>query len=282
MAIPFSLLGDLTSLLSGPAITSKDIYKNSFLDFVFPGDGYPRARLPMYENIEISESKNANLVTYDPVGRSSSLYSYAGASSRVLKLSFFLTFPHIAAVHEGSLNRWLAGKVPDSEVADAKKSMLDAKALPAGKPKVEVAVGRADAMAEFEKSSGKDVDGWLAYIKWWVNLIRSSVLNNQQNLMEGPPVIRLTHGPLYQNIPCICKSYNLSYDPNSGMDHESLLSRRIKVTMDLEEFRSGNFGEYEYKAASELDSDNVAGWEAIVSESATTDPGLAPIEPKGK
>ena len=59
----------------------RSLHKKSFLEFIFPNKLV--ARLPFYENIEITEKKQANLVTYDPIGRSSSLYSYAGALSLI-------------------------------------------------------------------------------------------------------------------------------------------------------------------------------------------------------
>ena len=259
---------------------ARGIHKKSFLVFIFPGDGSPRAILPMYENIQIQESKSANIVTYDPVGRSSSLYSYAGASSRALKLTFYLTLPHIVAMHEGSLARWLPGHAPESEQKEMIAKQMEAEGE-AEMSYEEDPYYEEDFLASeieagikqgVEEGRGKLLTGYVKYVSWWVNLIRSSVLNNQKNLMEGPPVIRLTHGPLYQNIPCICKSYNVSYEEVAGMDRDTLLSRRIKVDMDLEEFRAGNFGDYKYRADEELIRDNVAGWEAIIEHS-TYDPG---------
>jgi len=93
--------------------------------------------------------------------------------------------------------------------------------------------------------------------------------------MQGPPIIRLKHGELYNNIPCICHSYNISVDGKAGMDRRTLLSRRIKVDMDLEEFRAGNFGKYDPTQLITVERDNVAGWEAIIEHS-TADPGYGP------
>jgi hypothetical protein len=97
-------------------------------------------------------------------------------------------------------------------------------------------------------------------------------MNNQTNTLQGPPIIRLTHGELYQNIPCVCKNYSVSYDEDAGMDVDSLLSRRILVDMQLEEFRAGNFGDFDRTSKEILDRDNVTGWESIIAYS-STDPG---------
>ena len=101
-------------------------------------------------------------------------------------------------------------------------------------------------------------------------------MSNQEDTTEGPPIVRLTHGELYQNVPCICRGYTVTYDKQAGLDVDSLLGRRILVTMDLEEFRAGNFGEFDRTSTQILDRDNVAGWEAIIAYS-STDPGADPI-----
>ena len=188
-------------------------------------------------------------------------------------------------MHEGPLARWLPRHAPKSEQKEMIAKQMEAEADPEmsyeedpygdfyeGDPYLTLEIEEAIEQG-VKEGRGKLLTGYVKYVSWWVNLIRSSVLNNQKNLMEGPPVIRLTHGPLYQNIPCICKSYNVSYEEVAGMDRDTLLSRRIKVDMDLEEFRAGNFGDYKYRADEELIRDNVAGWEAII-EYSTTDPGV--------
>ena len=272
----------------------RGIHNKSFLEFHFPNKLV--ARLPFYENIDITESKQANLVTYDPIGRSSSLYSYAGASSRALKLSFFLTLPHIYGMHVGSKVRFTPESLDIHTREQVRKQMTHDPTMPEMQPwsgEMQDAVAEDPFILEEFQMDLEDAEvadllaskfpkelepkTFTQYVAWWVNLIRSSVLNNQQNLMEGPPVVRLTHGMLYQNIPCICKSYNLSYEPAGGMDRDTLLSRRIKVNMNLEEFRAGNFGEFKGSSEHLLDRDNAAGWEAII-EIQTTDPGFTLLE----
>ena len=112
---------------------------------------------------------------------------------------------------------------------------------------------------------------------YWVNIIRSSVINRADNPILGPPIIRLTHGLMYQNIPCICTDYDISWEERAGYDLHTLLPRRIKVSLNLEELRTGDFGSF-----SDLDTttlgdpirgDNLGGWESIISEPYTVDPG---------
>ena len=266
----------------------RGLHYKSFIEFVFPTDTPLVAKLPFYENIEIKESKKANLVSYDTVGRNSSLYTYTGASSRSLKLSFSLSLPHIQAMHGGSKVRFKPGTHPQQTKEQIKKIMMrgdtDTQSQPESEPAgpAQKPAGPAQKGGEPQKKPkiakvGSEPTNWVKYVSWWVNLIRTSVMSNQLNTMEGPPIIRLTHGSLYQNVPCVCKSYNISYDKTAGMDVQSLLSRRILVEMDLEEFRAGNFGDFKRTSKIMADRDNVAGWEAIIQYS-TTDPGREAIE----
>ena len=106
-------------------------------------------------------------------------------------------------------------------------------------------------------------------IIYWVNIIRTSVVNNATNPIFGPPIIRLTHGIMYENIPCLCTNYSISWEERAGYDMETLLPRRIKFSLELEEFRTGNFGDYE---PGTVDGDNLAGFEAVI-EYGSMDPG---------
>tara|TARA_R110002051_G_scaffold99563_1_gene169969 strand:- start:4442 stop:5389 length:948 start_codon:yes stop_codon:yes gene_type:complete len=257
------------------------IHEKSWLEFHFPTEHVLVARLPLYENIDIKESKSANIVTYNPIGRNSSLYTYTGAQSRQLKISFALTLLHIQSMHHGAKIRFNLGDDPTRTSEEIKKQMLRKSNSFEATQAPGVGTVLAPTPTPEDKKEARQVSSeplnWVEYVAWWTNLIRSSVLSNQWDTSEGPPVIRLNHGELYQNIPCICKSYDISYDKNAGMDVDSLLSRRILVTMNLEEFRAGNFGEFDRTSTDLLERDNVAGWEAIIAYS-STDPGHDAIQ----
>ena len=110
-------------------------------------------------------------------------------------------------------------------------------------------------------------------IIYWTNIIRSSVVNYAKNPMYGPPVIRLNHGIMYQNVPCICTDYSIQYEEQAGYDMDTLLPRKIKVNLKLEENRTGDFGEFDPKGDM-ITKDNLAGWEAVVlGETNSMDPG---------
>ena len=105
---------------------------------------------------------------------------------------------------------------------------------------------------------------------FFIALFRSSVTNNAENPMEGPPLIRLNFGTLYQSVPCIAKSYNISWEEDAKYELETLTPRRIKVMLELHEVRVGDFGTY--LAATDILRDNITGWESAISDPYTLDP----------
>ena len=113
-------------------------------------------------------------------------------------------------------------------------------------------------------------------IIYWTNIIRSSVTNYTKNPIYGPPVIRLRHGIMYQDVPCICTGYSIDYDESAGYDLDTLLPRRLKFNMKLEEIRTGDFGEFD--STDIIKKDNLAGWEAVVlGDTHSMDPGYGGI-----
>ena len=111
-------------------------------------------------------------------------------------------------------------------------------------------------------SDTKDLDKTLDLIYYWINLVRGSVLNNSTNTLYGPPIVRLTHGPMYNNVPCLVEDYSVSIEEEAGYDVQTLTPKRVQVTMSLVESRTGNFGEY--APGTITDGDNLTGWESII------------------
>ena len=79
-------------LNNGP--DNRYLEERSRLEFHYP-TGDIIVFIPIYENPEITESKTANLVEYNPLGRSGSLFAYTGAKSRKIKLELKYTLPHL-------------------------------------------------------------------------------------------------------------------------------------------------------------------------------------------
>jgi len=114
----------------------------------------------------------------------------------------------------------------------------------------------------------------LTLIHYWINIIRTSVMNNTNTPTLGPPIVRLNHGILYKNIPCIVTDYNLAIPPN-GYDVATLMPRQIEVSMTLNEVRMGNFQKYDWYTTDQKVKDNLTGWESVINSPHTIDPGRA-------
>ena len=342
----------------------------SKLMFYFPAvsetEDHHIVELPFFENIEIRERKKARFKRYDLISRSSNLYSYLGAESRQLDLTFHLTLPHIlddgvyltreATISDQSTEyekkRFQSITEPGDVVlspairmtdrfltlpglADSVRQVLSSEwgkslhTYPAGEsiaayiysrfhiPPPSDSHGAIGPMAPDgitapapppvvtgplppavqgpgapppraptptveppEPAKQRIID----IIIYWVNIIRASVTNHAEDPLHGPPIIRLSHGIMYQNVPCICRDYRIDWDDKVGYDLDTLLPRRIKVGLKLEEIRTGDFGKYSPNislatgepvdgASSPVDAgDNLAGWEAVI-EHGTMDPG---------
>lgn len=130
----------------------------------------------------------------------------------------------------------------------------------------------AAASNELMASKAKLVD----LVIYWINIIRTSVVNNAIDPTLGPPIIRLNHGIMYQDVPCVCTNYTISVPDTAPMDIDTLLPHVIQVTMQLEEIRTGDFGEFRGSGADNnatmVKRDNLAGWEAVVVHG-SMDPG---------
>ena len=94
---------------------------------------------------------------------------------------------------------------------------------------------------------------------YWVNLIRSSVLNNSQRPILGPPIIRLTFGSLYRNVATVASDYKISYDSIAGFDMASLLPHRVVLELTLHEVRLNTTEGF--KPFDAVRSDSLVGWE---------------------
>jgi len=342
-------------------IIDRALSERSKLMFYFPKQGngaeHYVIEMPFFENIRIKESKKARYKKYSLISRSSDLYSYLGANSRELNLTFTMTLPHILEDHpditmdkfvrysndveniesqkrlfshpqgpeiepygmaaslgtdytknlardsasmvlsnafvSGTLNTesqvYLASKygLEDQLIGDK----FDSTPNPFGPVKNKFqslvfptlqklnAISNAQSIIPAIAAKNGSLTGEnslrhqvIDLIIYWTNIIRSSVTNNSKNPLFGPPIVRLNHGILYQDIPCICNSYTIDYNEAAGYDLDTLLPRQLKISMKLEEIRTGDFGEYD--PVNVIKRDNLAGWESVVTgENHSMDPG---------
>ena len=345
-------------------IVDRGLPERSKLLFYFPvptTGGYNYVvELPFFENIVVKESKKAKYQKYSLISRSSNLYSYLGADSRKLKLSFNMTLPHILEEHSDiTLDRYVKMDA-DNENLEAEKAkfkqpnkasnvmkgmafllgteytkglaedsarqvLLDSYLKHNLKPsemsyfQTRYGISKAEAKDDISdqhktdlntgpggffgmgiatalgglrtnslnkvpaaESVNDDANMQIKYriidlIVYWTNIVRSSVVNYAQNPIYGPPIIRLRHGIMYQDIPCICTDYSIQFKESAGYDINTLLPRQISISMNLEEIRTGDFGAFDPTTSSKysVQRDNLAGWEAVIlNDHHSMDPGV--------
>lgn len=329
--------------MSNRFIVDRALPERAKLLFYFPmpsqGEDYYVVEVPFFENPSIKENKKARYKKYSLVSRSSNLYSYLGADSKQLTLSFNMTFPHILQEHPDiTIDKYITYQLDRSNLETEKQKFLQSHKV-ASVPKgmaftlgtsytKSLAVDSARQVLNSEwarkgitvseletlkNTYGVEKNSNLLPVElngnfiqedtnaptivldnnaasqvknrvidimiYWVNIIRSSVLNYSKNPIYGPPIIRLRHGILYQDIPCICTNYSIDFNEAAGYDLNTLLPNQLRVTMKLEEIRTGDFGEFNPNDANNpIKRDNLAGWEAVVlGETNSTDPGYGGI-----
>ena len=270
-------------------------------EFQGPDGEVIRSHLPFLQNINIGEQGKANLASYNLLGRAGQLFSYGGADSRKINIDFEINLQHLFHLQEteGFTERFKRPIKNTDRMQEMRRFTEPNKALALDQAVnyskqerikfIEALTGDVDREADLEAnrrkaraagtSAGKkalsglgnpdffqidvpDIDKTLDLVMYWINLVRSSTLNNSQNTVYGPPIVRLNHGPMYMNSPCLVEDYKISIDTQTNYELETLLPHIIKVSMSLIESRSGNFGEY--KEGRLVEGDNLTGYESIL------------------
>lgn len=267
-----------------------------------PGD-VPRV-LHFMENMNITESTKAKYSEYNPIGRNGSVFVYIGAESRSLTLDFNMTLANIMqfgrykpnndgsnfeskyAIRQEYFSQYSqeeGGPTPDlNESLESPLKMIDAfdkvwlKLLDEEELRTiffKLGVQNAQGLL-VSNDKGQVINTRrvaLASVLWWINLIRASVMTSSRNPYLGPPIVRLHHGVLYQNVPCVVTDVNIRIVGDDGMDQRTLIPNTFKVTMNLKEVRlSGKAGEY--NAANPGAGDIQPGWDSLFNGGATLDP----------
>jgi len=274
------------------------LQERSFLVFEFFDGNPLISLLPFFENITITEDQKANYAVYDLIGRAGNLYAYTGAKSRQFKLNFKLTVPHIHHIlrKEGfdfvdlslknvnfdnkkeirelflnppTVNQTVL-KTTNSVFDWSEKAVSNYEALVEKDPNLIKSLGteslldqgnrsalNATARRRFRYNFNSNQRA-VNFVLWCINLVRSSVINNSKNSIYGPPIIRLNHGLMYNNVPCICTNYSIKESNNSSYDVPNLFPNVIDVSMTLEEVRDSSTDYFVPGRAYEGDA--VAGW----------------------
>jgi len=306
------------TLFTNPIYPKVDpqLHRQAKLVFKFPNPGSPgkyfTRTCPFFENPTIKESRSANIVKYNPIGRAGTLMGYTGAKSRTFSITFELTLPHIMFLSQG----FPAEKAPSDLTKEEQKEMFF---IPTGDRTSLRSSNRQYSFDAFSDLWLKDfstgdtpfpdnpteeakalhnqygdnlgfpgiADGQLPnqakyyreavmLITYWSNLIRSSVLNYAPNPAVGPPIIYLTFGMLYQKVPTIAEKYSFTIDDKAGYDVVTLLPRKINISLSLEEIRT-NAGAG-YAEGGQLVNTNLRGWEGVIGRE-VDEAGIDPTKP---
>lgn len=280
-------------------IKDRKLEERSYLRFEFfeSSRELPHVRyLLFYEDPEIRESRKAMHAKYQPISRNSTLLAYTGAESRVFSITFKMTLPHIFATGNSLFFDKKSGLISKEEKrkqffkANQNEADPQFKALrgsskdhdlyfldfdqdyaldnpsPIGPTGTYVKSSQAKIQNDPRPLKNRAID----MIMYWTNLIRTSVLNNAKNPTMGPPIIRLNHGILYQDIPCVALDYKIDYDKVHGVDLQTLLPRVITFEINLQEIRVGDFRDFD--VTHPIRRDNSVGWEVMIGNVNTIDP----------
>lgn len=285
-----------------PVLGNQDWVGKLVLEY-YGSEGNPIHRvIPFYENCKITETQNARLTTYSPIGRAGNSFAYTGADSRQFKLKFAITLPNLYN-HDNNIQTIKNTRVLTQ--AEKQKVFFDVKIrklgrvtgwdflttqgdIQGGGPAYKYDVhyrGTLDQISErFLKIAEihspmyqLDSDGSnqrrkiLDRLASMVASVRSCVVNDAQNPVHGIPIVRLNYGILYDNVPCVCESYHIDYDESAGFDLKTLMPRRLFINMSLKETRT-------FAQSASRPEDKIQGWEVILSDEyggRTMDPGGA-------
>ena len=281
-----------------PKLDTRPQYENRLI-FEFPSTqgGVITSRVcPFFENPKISESQQANLVTYDVLGRAGNFFGYTGAKSRAYNLEFDLTLPHIVNTAAESLftqpptplsrEQKKEGFFNQEGTANLRMNSLtltytkmrqdllimlnNGDQLPPGTEEAgdfisgggdptTIPVGSTEyRLAENlgAYSKGQLYAQAVQMLLFWIKLIRVSVSNNQMHPTFGPPIIRVKMGALFDYISCLATKYSLSWDEMAGYDPVTLLPNRIKIKLSLVQIQRNPGTDRTYNPKELLDAQN--------------------------
>lgn len=100
---------------------------------------------------------------------------------------------------------------------------------------------------------------------FWIELMRMSCLTSGQQPTLGPPIIRLRHGVLYDNISTVLENYSINIDESAGYDLATLLPQRIKISLNLLEIQR-NQDPRRNIMTDVVHLDELKGWDTLLLE----------------
>ena len=221
------------------------------------------------EDVVISESQTANYVSYSPLSRGSELFSYTGTKSRIFSINFGYSIKGITPLLNGVKNilqkNYTNAKSPSDLFF---KNLAESDALKS----------RPYGFAKY-KTQPTDAE---IFIDNQIQIIRSLTINNAQVPTQGPPLVRLNFGVLYQDIPCICTDFDIMpiKDATTTLDSKTAfpVSQTIQIKMTLKEIRTGDYLKSDFaQAVDSLQRDNLVGWEQLFNPNTGSFDPVSPV-----
>ena len=286
-----------------------NLEENGKLMFVFPnpdgGPSYYRS-CPFFQNPTIKESQAASLIQYQPIGRAGTLFGYTGAQSRNFEVTFKITLPLLIQLSQsisyandrpselskaeqarsffidGGSEALFEEEVKSTSFSHFRDvftndlgSMINGRFIPNafGGKKLHDMYGDSLGFPGIDESTSKTYVGVINLMLYWATLIRSSVSTYSPNPSVGPPIVRLSFGIMYQDIPTVVSKYSISVDDSAGYDVISLMPRQYSVSLSMSEVRESRTDGFE--AGNAITRDQLVGWEQVIGRTSrkTTDPG---------
>ena len=284
--IPVKLIGSTYSKYT----SIQERLLNSYLELIFykgegPAVGAVRRFVPFLGDVVVSESRKANYIDYTPISRNSSIPFYTGSESRMFKITYEIS-PNFLYQNPGFVDyiKEFRSPVGSTSIGENPKQSFFPDKQDTQTPKFNFGREHGTTKLTLKGVIPTDIDDEnlvYSFIDYQINLIRSSVINNAEDPTKGPPIVRLNHGLLYQDIPCICKDYSIDqiYDESNKKNFHTkfkVSKNKVQISINLQEVRLGNFLQTKFDPTSTIARDNIVGWEWIVSENHKS---LDPISP---
>ena len=228
--------------------------ERSYLEFIYEVEKpytISRIILPFYENPIIKETATTEWDPQMVLQARTARWMWKKTPAKKYSLSFNLTLPHLMRWAKRGSDYYKTYQGRHGNIDEMKGDYLRDMSREFDAIKGQGKTLGQDAWNRFT-DTGKSLLGLgfapgdpdvrtapreLSLIMWWINVIRTSTLPHGEIASTSPPEIRLNHGILYNNIPCICEKFSIDFDENAGYDLRSLMNRKIKIGMSLAENR---------------------------------------------
>lgn len=224
--------------------------------------------LPFIENPVFVESRQANYVSTDILARNEPMRLWTGSKARRIDVTFSYTLPHLA--HFMPTSEFIKAVdgfgMAEQELDNVKANILATIRRDVTKGgETSLGVPQVNAIKDEVRGRGPNGDGpwgpfngqsddsvWNSYLAYAVqargrypeimsiyqsalNHIRASVVGSTKNPKQGPPIVLLKWGTVYEQVPCIVRDYRLEIDDDAGYDTKTLLPQKITINLVLEE-----------------------------------------------